>query len=72
MSFWGKRAVKFSRLLMALAAVAGFSLPMSPSAKAADDADFLRIGAGWWDFNRPDNYAAEFDLAYRSDYKWWF
>lgn len=47
-------------------------LGTAPAALAADDADFLRVGAGWWDFNRPDNYAAEFDIAYRSDYKWWF
>jgi hypothetical protein len=57
---------------LAAAACAAFLTSAIPAAKAVDDADYLRLGAGWWDFNRPDNYAAEFDLAYRSDYKWWF
>jgi hypothetical protein len=64
--------VKFRRLLLASAAILTLMTGAAPKAKAADDADFLRLGAGWWDFNRPDNYAAEFDIAYRSDYKWWF
>lgn len=55
-----------------MAALGSLLLGTAPEAVAADDADFLRVGAGWWDFNRPDNYAAEFDIAYRSDYKWWF
>lgn len=61
----------FRRLLLSAAALLGALLLPDASALAAEDADYLRIGAGLWDFNRPDNYAAEFDLAYRSDYKWW-
>ncbi|MDK9721586.1 MAG: acyloxyacyl hydrolase [Rhodospirillales bacterium] len=60
------------KILLSMAALGSLLLSTAPEAVAADDADFLRVGAGWWDFNRPDNYAAEFDIAYRSDYKWWF
>jgi lipid A 3-O-deacylase len=44
-----------------------------PAAKAADDPAFLSIGAGYLDWNRKKNTAAEFRAEYRSDKKLpWF
>jgi lipid A 3-O-deacylase len=37
----------------------------------ADDPDFIHFGAGAFDFQRDKTITAEFDLAYRSDYKLW-
>ncbi|TAN53503.1 MAG: hypothetical protein EPN26_06950, partial [Rhodospirillales bacterium] len=59
------------RRLLSLAMLTGLALLPASQALAADDPDFIHMGVGWWDFNRPKNQAAEFDLAYRSDYKLW-
>lgn len=60
------------RFLSCCAALLIGVLAFTPTgAKAVDDADYLRVGVGWWDMNRKDMWAPEFDLAYRSDYKWW-
>lgn len=37
----------------------------------ADDPDFIHFGAGAFDFQRDKTITAEFDVAYRSDYKLW-
>jgi lipid A 3-O-deacylase len=37
----------------------------------ADDPDFISLGAGYLDWNRQGDEAAEFRLEYRSDYKLW-
>ena len=43
-----------------------------PSAAAwADDPDFVVFGAGWFDWNRQKDQAAEINLEYRSDWKFW-
>ncbi|MBF0168690.1 MAG: acyloxyacyl hydrolase [Alphaproteobacteria bacterium] len=59
------------RLVRSIALLLGLVALSSQAALAADDPDFIHMGVGWWDFNRPANHAAEFDLAYRSDYKLW-
>jgi len=41
------------------------------SAQSNDDPAFLSVAAGWFDFNRQKDQAAEFRLEYRSDKKFW-
>jgi lipid A 3-O-deacylase len=51
---------------------AGLLLMALPSGAAwADDPDFISGGAGYYDWNRQKNTAAEFRAEYRSDYKLW-
>ena len=43
----------------------------APQGAHADDPDFLSVGAGYFDWNRQKEPAAEFRLEYRSDKKFW-
>jgi lipid A 3-O-deacylase len=61
---------RFRRIV--LAAVFALLLAAPTAGFAADDPDFIHFGAGWYDFQRPKTQSAEFDIAYRSDYKLWF
>lgn len=59
----------FTKGLSLLAVVAAtFSAPV---VKAAEDPDYLTVGAGWFDFNRQKDQGGGFSLEYRSNYKLW-
>jgi lipid A 3-O-deacylase len=61
----------FLRRIVCAAALAVLAFAPA-SSRAGDDPDFIHFGAGWYDFQRPQTHTAEFDIAYRSDYKLWF
>jgi lipid A 3-O-deacylase len=60
-------ACRAAAAILALLAV----IQTPTTALAADDPDFISFGAGYFDWNRQKNEAAEFRLEYRSDYKLW-
>ncbi len=68
--FLGGYLVKWITKGLCLLAVAAFALS-TPTAKAADDPDYLTVGAGWFDFNRQKDQGGSFSLEYKSDYKLW-
>jgi lipid A 3-O-deacylase len=41
------------------------------SMAGSEDPMFLTIGGGLYDLNRPAHYAAEFNVGWRSDTRWW-
>ncbi len=57
------------RLITALGLALG--LFGAASARAADDPAYLVVGGGSWETLRDNFRSAEFDVAYRSDYKLW-
>ena len=65
-----RRSIVHRLAFAALVVAAALSVAPQP-VRAADDPDFLSVGAGYFDWNRQKETAAEFRLEYRSDRKLW-
>lgn len=59
-----------ARCLLA-AALSAAAINGVPRPASADDPSFLSLAAGYHDFNRQQDEAAELRMEYRSDYKLW-
>ena len=57
--------------IRSIAAAMAVWMALPCGAALADDPDFLTFGAGWFDWNRQKDQAAEINLEYRSDRKFW-
>lgn len=73
MGFGGGFLVRFAgrRLFAAVLTATGLLFAQSGGALAQEDPAFLSIGAGYFDWNRQKDEAAEFRLEYRDDHKLW-
>ena len=71
--FLGGIPVRFAGRRLLAAVLTGMGLLLTPSggAQAQEDPAFLSVGAGYFDWNRQKNEAAEFRLEYRDDHKLW-
>ena len=58
-------------MIRSIAAAMAVWMALPCGAALADDPDFLTFGAGWFDWNRQKDQAAEINLEYRSDRKFW-